>query len=506
MTIPPTKPNRKAKALAAAATKPVAAETATATSGEKPGTPAGRPKVLAPAGGTLGGEELHFRRLPGGLEAWVWRRRGLQNRHAVFATRFGAMDARFETEGETHEVPDGTAHFLEHMAFDTGEGNALNLFSRLGIRVNAFTSHATTAYFFSGTDNFWPALRELTKLVVTSHLTPKGVEKEKRVIAQEVRMYEDSPESKVAENLLRALYVEHPVRRNIGGTVESVMGIRPETLLRCHRTFYHPSNLVFVAAGDLDPERVFEVVAATLEELGTPGPAAAPTAAPTFRRLFPNEPPLPGQSEVSVRRPVQRPSFLVGFKDPRPTSRPPVSPPTPSPPAPRPSASPSAPPPTQPSLALFRREIALNLLVDIVFGSTSPLYNDLYRDGLIDESFSARYVSDLTFGYAVAGGATRDAAQAAARLLEGISGRRPKGIAEPDLQRKRRKALGHFVGLADSLEGMATLFLTCRLKGIDLRSYPDILGAITLDEVNQAFAELFVPERASVSIIRPGPA
>jgi len=452
------------------------------TSGGKPGAPAGTPKVLAPAGGTLGGEELHFRRLPGGLEAWVWRRRGLQNRHAVFATRFGAMDARFETEGETHEVPDGTAHFLEHMAFDTGEGNALNLFSRLGIRVNAFTSHAATAYFFSGTDNFWPALRELTKLVVTSHLTPKGVEKEKRVIAQEVRMYEDSPESKVAENLLRALYVEHPVRRNIGGTVESVMGIAPETLLRCHRTFYHPSNLVFVAAGDLDPERVFTTVAATLEELGVSG------SAPIFRRLFPNEPPLPGQAEVSVTRPVQRPSFLVGFKDPRPIPRPP--------------ASPSAPP----SLALFRREIALNLLVDSVFGSTSPLYNDLYRDGLIDESFSARYVSDLTFGYAVAGGATRDAAQAAARLLEGISGRRPKGIAEPDLQRKRRKALGHFVGLADSLEGMATLFLTCRLKGIDLRSYPDILGAITLDEVNQAFAELFVPERASVSIIRPGPA
>ncbi len=457
------------------------------TSGGKPGAPAGTPGVRAPAGGTLGGEELHFRRLPGGLEAWVWRRRGLQNRHAVFATRFGAMDARFETEGETHEVPDGTAHFLEHMAFDTGEGKALDLFSRLGVRVNAFTSHAATAYFFSGTDNFWPALRELARLAVTSHLTPKGVEKEKRVIAQEVRVYEDSPESKVAENLLRALYVEHPVRRNIAGTVESVMGVTPETLLRCHRTFYHPSNLVFVAAGDLDPERVFTTVTAALEELGTPGPA------PAFRRLFPNEPPLPGQSEVSVTRPVQRPSFLVGFKDLRPTPQTPASPSAPEPSAP-------------PALALFRREIALNLLVDAVFGSTSPLYNDLYRDGLIDESFSARYVSDFTFGYAVAGGATRDAARAAGRLLEGISGWRPKGIAEPDLQRKRRKALGHFVGLADSLEGMATLFLTRRLKGIDLRSYADVLGAITLDEVNQAFAELFVPERVSVSIIRPGQA
>lgn len=425
------------------------------------------------------GEDFVSSRLPGGLEAWVWRRREFQNRHAAFAARFGAMDALFAVEGRRCEVPDGTAHFLEHMAFETDKGNALGLFSRLGVRGNAFTSHSATAYHFSGTDNFWTALDQLTGLVVTSRLTPKGVENEKRVIAQEIRLYEDSPDSKVLENLLEALYARHPIRRRIAGTVESVSSITPDLLLRCHRTFYHPTNLVFVAAGDLEPERVFDTVGAALEKLGVTGPG------PGFERLLPDEPPLPDRREVAVPMPVKRPTFLVGFKDPAP------------------AGTGAAGGNGSTAAALFRREIALNLLIEALFGPTSPLYNDLYRDGLLDDSFSARYTSDRTFGYAVAGGATRDATLATGRLLEGIFRWRPKGITAPELERKRRKARGQYVGLADSLEGLATLFLMYRLKGIDLGAYPDVVGGISLEEANQAFQELFVPERVAVSTITP---
>lgn len=413
------------------------------------------------------GEEFYSRRLPGGLEAWVWRRQGFQNRFAVFAARFGAMDARFQTGGEVFEVPDGTAHFLEHMAFETEQGNALGLFSRLGARANAFTSHAVTAYHFSAVENFWPALRRLAGLVVTTGLTPKGVEKERRVISQEIRMYEDSAEAKVFENLLQALYARNPIRRRIAGTVESVAGISPEILLRCHRTFYHPSNLVFAAAGDLEPEMLFDTLAKELRRLGADKPSFG------FERLFPEEPPVPAEREVKARMSVKRPSFLVGFKD-------------------RPEGQ-----------DRFRRSVALNLLVEVVFGPTSPIYNDLYRDGLIDDSFSARYTSDRTFGYAVAGGTTRDADLASGRLLEGIYRWRQNGIEAGELERKRRKARGQYVGLFDSLEGLATLFLMHRLKGLDFLSYPRLLEEVTLEEVNQAFRELFVPERVSVSAVVP---
>lgn len=444
-----------------------------------------------------GGEEFTGRRLPGGLEAWVWRRKGFQNRHAAFATRFGAMDALFEVGGERFEVPDGTAHFLEHMAFETDKGNALGLFSKLGVRSNAFTSHSVTTFYFSGTDNFWTALDRLTGLVVTSRLTPQGVENEKRVIAQEVRMYEDSPDSKALENLLEALYASHPIRRRIAGTVESVEGITPEVLLRCHRTFYHPSNLVFVAAGDLEPERVFDTVGAALEKLGVAGPG------PAFRRLYPDEPALPAARDKAQPMAVKRPTFLVGFKDPNPSGDGAAVSGAPAGGAAAALAGAGDPAANGSAQPLFRREIVVNLLIEAVFGPTSPLYNDLYRQGLLDDSFSARYTSDRSFGYAVAGGTTPQVDRAVEGLLEGIHRWRPKGITEKELERKRRKARGQYVELADSLEGLATLFLMYRLKGIDLGAYPDVVGDISLDETNQAFTELFVPERVSVSAITP---
>lgn len=430
-----------------------------------------------------GGEEFVGRRLPGGLEAWVWPRRGLQNRYAAFGVRFGAMDARFAVDGRTYEVPDGTAHFLEHMAFEAGRGGALGLFSRLGVRANAFTSTSVTAYHFSGTDNFRPALERLTSLVLVSRLTPAGVAAERRVIAQEIRMTEDSPEARVLENLLGGLYHRHPVRRRIAGTVESIADVTPDLLDLCHRTFYHPSNLVFVAAGELEPERVFDTVAAALEKLGATGPAPAP------RRLLPEEPPLPARPEVTDRMAVNRPTFLVGYKDPRPAGY-------------GGSTGRDGDGLETSARTRFRREIVLNLVVEALFGPASDLYADLYRRGLVDESFSARYSSDRSFGHVVVGGTTRDVDRAARELQAGICRRRPNGITEPELRRKRRKARGQYAGLSDSLEGLATLFLMYRLQGVDLGAYPDILDDIDPDELSRAQAELFVPERAVVSSVR----
>jgi predicted Zn-dependent peptidase len=416
-------------------------------------------------------EEFFSRVLPGGMEAWVWRRKGFQNKYAALAARFGAMDARFTSEGKVHEVPDGTAHFLEHMAFETGQGSALALFSRLGVRANAFTSHSATAYYFSATDNFGPALRRLVPLVVASRLTPQGVENEKRVIAQEIRMYEDSPEAKVRENLLTALYHRHPVRRRVAGTLESIAAITPEILLDCHRTFYHPSNLVFMAAGDLQPEAVFEAVARELERAGAF--SADPT--PNLDRPLPDEPDLPARPSVEVRMPVTRAWFLAGFKD-------------------RPRGG-------GPSL---RREIVLNLLVDILFGPTSPVFNDLYRKGLIYTGFSAGYSVGRGFGHVIAGGPTTDPDRVYHLLKKGISGLRQNGITRQELEPKRRKTAGHYAGMFDSLEGMAALFLMARLKGNDLLAYPETLGRITPEEASETLSEVFASERVCLSAVRPG--
>ena len=64
------------------------------------------------------------------------------------------MDMRFRLDGVWHDTPAGIAHYLEHKMFDTEDGNALQVLSQNGAEPNAFTSNATTAYYFDCTEHF----------------------------------------------------------------------------------------------------------------------------------------------------------------------------------------------------------------------------------------------------------------------------------------------------------------------------------------------------------------
>jgi predicted Zn-dependent peptidase len=86
------------------------------------------------------------------------------------------------------------------------------------------------------------------------------VKKEKGIILQEIKMYQDNPYWKSYFNLLSALYSKHPVKNDIAGTEESVMSITPEDLYICYYNFYLPSNMDLVLIGDLDPQRIINLI------------------------------------------------------------------------------------------------------------------------------------------------------------------------------------------------------------------------------------------------------
>jgi len=98
----------------------------------------------------------------------------------------------------------------------------MDKFSQLGSNPNAYTSFAQTVYLFSCTDRFEDNFRLLLDFVQNPFITEESVEKEKDIIAQEIRMYEDDPNWRVFFNLLDAFYVNNPVKIDIAGTVESI--------------------------------------------------------------------------------------------------------------------------------------------------------------------------------------------------------------------------------------------------------------------------------------------
>ncbi len=100
------------------------------------------------------GEEVIWETLDNGLPVCIVPKPGFSRKYALFATRYGGMDMRFELKGQWLDTPAGIAHYLEHKMFDTKDGNALQELAKNGAEPNAFTSNAITCYYFDSTEKF----------------------------------------------------------------------------------------------------------------------------------------------------------------------------------------------------------------------------------------------------------------------------------------------------------------------------------------------------------------
>ena len=128
-----------------------------------------------------------------GLSVYVFPKK-MTTTYALLASAYGSLDHAVSTGGRNERFPDGVAHFLEHKLFENEDGSdAFARFSALGADANAYTTYNRTAYLFSCTESFTPALEELLRFVTHPHFTEESVEREKGIIAEEIRMYEDSP-------------------------------------------------------------------------------------------------------------------------------------------------------------------------------------------------------------------------------------------------------------------------------------------------------------------------
>ena len=194
---------------------------------------------------------------------------GIQKKYVIWGTNYGSNDNKFIVPGEEKvtEVPNGVAHFLEHKLFEQENGtNSLDTLTALGVNANAYTTNDHTAYLFECTDNFYEALDELMDYVQHPYFTDENVEKEKGIIGQEIMMYDDYPDWQVYLNAMKAMYHENSIKIDITGTIETISHIDKDILYKCYKTFYNPSNMALVVAGDFKPEEILKEIKNRLVE------------------------------------------------------------------------------------------------------------------------------------------------------------------------------------------------------------------------------------------------
>lgn len=416
-------------------------------------------------------DTLYTERLENGLTVAVLPKPGFKQATGRIATHYGSVDSKFvdPRSGQEVHVPDGIAHFLEHKLFEDEEGNVSDRFSELGAESNAYTTYTHTVYYFNTTQNFDQAFPQLLDFVQTPWFTEESVAKEQGIIEQEIRMYLDDPGWRSNANLLEALYVHHPVRIDIAGTVESIRQITKETLYLCHRTFYHPSNMVVFAAGDLDPEHVVKMVRESFDQHQYDQQAE-------IHRLLPEEP-----GEIHERRRTQQlvvsqPILRLGFKEQRVGLR---------------------------GRDLLEQDLLTAILMDAICGRGSDLYTQLYESGLIDHRFGFEHTPEESYGHSYFVGPTRDPGELEVRLLAGLAAAQEKGISQADFQRVRNKTIGRIIGMMNDVDTLAYLFIDGTFKGISLFDYIPVAQGLTLEAANERLRTHFDPNRAATSIIYP---
>lgn len=254
--------------------------------------------------------EIYEETLDNGLRIFVIPKSDVKNVYATFTTNYGSIQNEFVpiNEKEMIKVPDGVAHFLEHKVFEQKDGkDPFEYFSASGSDCNANTSNYKTTYLFIGQEHILENLNYLLDFVQSPYFTDENVQKEKGIIEQELKMYQDNPNTYPSEVIIYNSFIEHPIKISVGGTVESIYKITKEDLYTCYNTFYHPSNMFVCVTGNVKPKEIIDTI--RLNQKNKKFEAAKKIKIKEY-----NEPDYVEKQEDTINMSITIPRVLVTYK------------------------------------------------------------------------------------------------------------------------------------------------------------------------------------------------
>ena len=410
-------------------------------------------------------EKVYVEKLENGLTVMLVPKETTNKKYVIWGTHFGSVDNHFimPNTGEEIYVPDGVAHFLEHKMFEQESGkNSLDTLMALGVDANAYTTNNHTAYLFEATNNFEEALNELMNYVQNPYFTDENVEKEKGIIGQEIGMYDDEPGWRLYMNAMDCLYKQNAVKIDIAGTVESISKIDKDVLYKCYNTFYHPSNMVMVVCGDFEPNEMLEEVKKRLIEKPKQG---------EIKRIYMQEEKDINSQYKEVSMEVSQPIFMIGFKDKIEKEN------------------------------KVQRHIAIEILMNMLIGKSSPLYQRLYKEGILLAQPDLDY--EFTDGYAhvLISGQSKEPKKVQEELLKEIQ-KQKESLDEEHFERIKKKVYGDYVVEYNNIADISRMLISDYFKGIKSFDYIEQYHTVTLEYTKQILQEVFEEKKCIMSLVK----
>ena len=415
-------------------------------------------------------ERAYIEKLSNGMKVIIIPKPNLDKKYIIWGTHFGSIDNRFIMPKTNEEVfiPDGVAHFLEHKMFEQPNGtNSLDTLMALGLDANAYTTNNHTAYLFECTNNFYEGLDELMDYVQNPYFTDENVEKEKGIIGQEIKMYDDEPGWQLYMNALDCMYNDNPVKIDIAGSVESISKITPDVLYKCYNTFYNPSNMILVVCGNFEPENILEEVKKRLVEKEKQG---------EIKRIYPEKENRINKEYKEAEMEVSLPIFAVGYRDIDGMDN---------------------------KAEIVKKHIAIEILLDMIIGKSSDLYTKLYESGDILSEPDTDYEFCEEYAHILISGQSNNPEKIKNEIKRVVNQYKEKGLNENDFERIKRKIYGDYVVEYNSVGSIARMFLSDSMKNINSFDYIEKYDEVTKDYTEQVLKNVFKEENMVMSVIKP---
>lgn len=400
-----------------------------------------------------------------GLKIFIMPKENYSSSYAVFGTKYGSIDTKFKRSDsdEWITVPEGIAHFLEHKLFENEDLDAFARYAKTGASANAYTSFDKTCYLFQCSGNFEASLEILLDFVTHPYFTKETVEKEQGIIGQEITMYYDVAGWMGTFNLLRCLYKNHPVRIDIAGTVESIAQITDKLLYDCYNTFYNLNNMCLAVVGDVTPEQVLAVCDKMLEK-------AEPLS---IERSFDDEPREIVESYAEYNLAMSMPVFSFGYKE-----------------------------ECKDLTQNLRKMIEVNILLEILAGDTSGLYNKMFDNGLINTSFSKEYFTGFGYEAIMFDGESVNPQAVADEIKKAVAALRADGIDDEQFENARRSLYGREIMEYNDIDSIANAVLSAYFNGYSVFDTMEIYKSVTKEDIEKRLENMMMEEYSALSVVK----
>lgn len=409
-------------------------------------------------------EKIYIEKLSNGLKVIVIPKKN-QKKYIIWGVNYGSIDHKFTVDDREITVPDGIAHYMEHKLFEQENGtNSLDVLSSMGVNANAYTTNNHTAYLFEdNNDKFFEALDEFMNYVQNPYFTDENVEKERGIIEQEIMMYDDYPDWKLYMNVMKAMYHKNPINIDVAGTKETIAEITKEKLYDAYHAFYRPDKMAIVVCGDFEPTKVIEEIEKrmTLENNKQ-----------TVTRIYEEEPDEIVKDRMEAEMNISMPLFIIGYKD------------------------------TISVENQIKKDLALEIIFNILIGDSTELYQTLYEEGLLQTEPTFIYENSNTYSHVLIEGQSQQYDEVIKRIEAGIEKLKQNGIQDEVFERTKKKLYGEFVKSYNDAGNIATSFVQNYFRDINPLDYFEEFNGLTKEYTMQILNSVFQKDKKVVSIVK----